>query len=309
LSMLNGRRNHASALPQRPNGCNLVRLAQLRNTVLPLQRWQFCNDLQAHHAKPLASHGGKVVIFQFDQTRITVNVPDRTALAAGVSAHLRAGQGFALATINLDHLVKLTHDPAFRTAYAAQTLVVADGNPIVWLSRLARRPVTLVPGSDMVIPLARLAAAAGVKVALVGSSDAALAGAATHLAATASGIKITTQIAPPYGFDPGGPDADRILRQLQSDHIGLCFIALGAPKQELFAARGRSLAPNVGFASVGAGLDFLAGNQTRAPAWVRAIAMEWLWRALSSPRRLIPRYAACAAILPAQIIAAWKLRP
>jgi N-acetylglucosaminyldiphosphoundecaprenol N-acetyl-beta-D-mannosaminyltransferase len=248
------------------------------------------------------------VKFQFDQTEIAVNLPDRAALEAAVSAHLRAGIGFALATINLDHLVKLTHDPSFRVAYAAQTMVVADGNPIVWLSRLARHPVALVPGSDMVIPLARLAAAAGVKVALVGSSDAALTGAATHLQAMAPGINITTKIAPPYGFDPAGADADLILRQLQSDHIGLCFIALGAPKQEHFAARGRALAPDVGFASVGAGLDFLAGSQTRAPAWVRAIAMEWLWRALSNPRRMIPRYAACAVILPAQIIAAWKMR-
>jgi N-acetylglucosaminyldiphosphoundecaprenol N-acetyl-beta-D-mannosaminyltransferase len=256
-----------------------------------------------------AAASTSAVKFQFDQTQITVNVPDRAALAAAVSTHLRAGKGFALATINLDHLVKLTHDPAFRAAYAAQTMVVADGNPIVWLSRLARHPVALVPGSDMVIPLARLAAAAGVKVALVGSSAAALAGAATHLRATEPGLTIATQIAPPYGFDPNGADADRILRQLQADHIGLCFIALGAPKQEHFAARGRHLAPDVGFASVGAGLDFLSGKQTRAPAWVRAIAMEWLWRALSSPRRLIPRYAACAAILPAQIIAAWKLRP
>jgi N-acetylglucosaminyldiphosphoundecaprenol N-acetyl-beta-D-mannosaminyltransferase len=254
-------------------------------------------------------HGSVAVKFQFDQTQITVNLPDRAALQAAVSAHLRAGQGFALATINLDHLVKLTQDPAFRAAYAAQTMVVADGNPIVWLSRLARRPVALVPGSDMVIPLARLATAAGVKVALVGSSDAALDAAAAQLRAAAPGIRVTTQIAPPRGFDPTGTDADRILHQLQSDHIGLCFIALGAPKQELFAARGRSLAPDVGFASVGAGLDFLAGHQTRAPAWVRAIAMEWLWRALSSPRRLIPRYAACAAILPAQIIAAWQMRP
>ena len=252
--------------------------------------------------------GDRSVKFRFDQTEIAINLPDGAALEAAVSAHLRAGQGFALATINLDHLVKLTYDPAFRAAYAAQTMVVADGNPIVWLSHLARRPVALVPGSDMVIPLARLAAAASVKVALVGSSAAALSGAAAQLQATVPGLAIAARIAPPYGFDPTGPDADLILRQLQTDGIGLCFIALGAPKQEHFAARGRGLAPNVGFASVGAGLDFLAGNQTRAPAWVRAIAMEWLWRALSSPRRLIPRYAACAAILPAQIIAAWKRR-
>lgn len=246
--------------------------------------------------------------FRFADTEIVVNLPDSAALLDAVQAQIRSRAGFALATINLDHLVKLRVSDTFRTAYGAQTMVVADGHPIVWLSRLARHPVALVPGSDMVLPLARLAAAEGVPVALVGSSGASLAAASAHLTAAIPGLNVVLQIAPPYGFDPTGPAADAILAQLQTARIGLCFIALGAPKQELFAARGRSLAPDVGFASVGAGLDFLAGEQTRAPAVVRAIAMEWLWRALSSPRRMIPRYAACVAILPGQIVAAWRLR-
>jgi exopolysaccharide biosynthesis WecB/TagA/CpsF family protein len=266
-------------------------------------------------ARAIMLRGGKPIAletrvqFQFDTTRITVNLPDKAALLAAVQTRLRARSGFALATINLDHLVKLRASAAFRAAYSAQTMVVADGNPIVWLSRLARRPVALVPGSDMVLPLARMAADEGASVALVGSSDAALAAAAAHLAAQVPCLTIALQIAPPYGFDPAGPAADAILAQLQAAGIGLCFVALGAPKQEVFAARGRSLAPDVGFASVGAGLDFLGGSQARAPALVRAIAMEWLWRALSSPRRMIPRYAACAAILPGQMMAAWRMRP
>jgi N-acetylglucosaminyldiphosphoundecaprenol N-acetyl-beta-D-mannosaminyltransferase len=248
------------------------------------------------------------VQFRFVSTTITVNLPGSAALLAAVREKFRARAGFALATINLDHLVKLRASEAFRAAYAAQTMVVADGNPIVWLSRIARKPVQLVPGSDMVIPLARLAAEEGVAVALVGSSKESLADAARYLTDLIPGLTIPLKIAPPYGFDPAGAAADQILSQLVAARIGLCFIALGAPKQEVFAARGRALAPDVGFASVGAGLDFLGGSQTRAPGWVRAIAMEWLWRALSSPRRMIPRYAACAAILPGQMLAAWRQR-
>jgi N-acetylglucosaminyldiphosphoundecaprenol N-acetyl-beta-D-mannosaminyltransferase len=248
------------------------------------------------------------VQFQFGSTIISVNLPDSAALLAAVRERFQARAGFALATINLDHLVKLRVSETFRTAYAAQTMVVADGNPIVWLSRLACKPVSLVPGSDMVLPLARLAAEEGVPVALVGSSETSLAAAARYLTEANPGLNVAVQIAPPYGFDPTGDAAALILSQLVAARVGLCFIALGAPKQELFAARGRQLAPDVGFASVGAGLDFLGGSQTRAPAWIRAIAMEWLWRALSSPRRLIPRYAACAAILPGQVLAAWRQR-
>lgn len=246
--------------------------------------------------------------FRFGSTTLRITHADRDALLATVRERLTARQGFAIATINLDHLVKLTRSEAFRRAYAAQDMVVADGNPIVWLSRLAGRPVSLVPGSDMVLPLARECARAGRGLALIGTTDAALLAAEHHLQAHVPGLQVVLRHAPPMGFDPEGAAADVLLRDLVATDAGLCLIALGAPKQEAFAARGRTLAPNVGFASIGAGLDFLAGTQTRAPRWVRAVAMEWLWRALSSPRRLIPRYAACAAILPGQVLAALRLR-
>ena len=122
------------------------------------------------------------------------------------------------------------------------------------------------------------------------------------------GLQVAVRYAPAMGFDPKGPEAAGVLSELAAQEVGLCLIALGSPKQEEFAALGRALAPQVGFASIGAGLDFISGRQTRAPAWVRALAMEWLWRALSAPRRLIPRYAACAAILPVEAAKAWRQR-
>lgn len=246
--------------------------------------------------------------FSFPPHRIAVNVPDHAALLSKVQERLARGEGFALATINLDHLVKLTREPEFRQIYAAQDLVVADGNPVVWLSHLARRPVALLPGSDMVVPLAEVAARAGVPVALLGSTAPALKAAAEELRARVPGLEIAAEIAPPMGFDPTGEAARAILDELAASGAGLTFVALGAPRQEAFAAFGRGIVPTMGFASIGAGLDFLAGTQTRAPRWVRAIAMEWLWRMLTNPRRLFVRYMRCALILPGQMWAAWRLR-
>lgn len=248
------------------------------------------------------------VQFTFHDTQIRVNIPDAEALGAAVRSKLAQGQGFALATINLDHLVKLRGSAPFRQAYAAQDLIVADGNPIVWLSRLAGKPVSLVPGSDMVVPLCRIAAECGVPVSMVGSVTAVLESSAARLKATVPGLKTGLLIAPPMGFAPAGDHAQAILRQLQDQGPSLCLVAMGAPRQEIFAALGRRLAPAVGFASIGAGLDFIAGAQTRAPSLFRALALEWLWRAMSSPRRLVPRYAACAAILPGQAVAALRQR-
>ncbi len=246
------------------------------------------------------------VHFRFDDTTITVNLPHAAALLTEAKARLLAREGFALATINLDHLVKLKSDSQFRKAYAAQDMVVADGNPIVWLSRLARQPVDLVPGSEMVVPLARIAGQSGVKVALVGSTEPALAAAAAALQLEVPGLDIALQLAPAMGFDPDGDEALAILRKLEDAGIGLAFLALGAPKQERLAARGRQIAPHVGFASIGAGLDFLAGTQKRAPLWVQKIAMEWAWRMLSNPRRLVGRYWACFKILPGEALKAMR---
>lgn len=232
-----------------------------------------------------------------------VNVATWQELLDAVATRLRAGQGFSVATLNLDHVVKLHNEVRFQEAYQQQTYVVADGNPIVWLRRLMRQPVELIPGSELVQPLCAMAAEMNVPVALFGSTDDTLSRAADRLANAHDGLRIVLCISPPMGFDPDSTAADETLQQVASSGAGLCFVAMGAPKQEIFAARGCDIAPDCGFVSIGAGLDFIAGSQRRAPKWVQQIAMEWLWRMASNPGRLARRYGACAAILPGL---AWK---
>jgi N-acetylglucosaminyldiphosphoundecaprenol N-acetyl-beta-D-mannosaminyltransferase len=239
---------------------------------------------------------------------VVVNVATRAALFQALRSRCAKGEGFALATLNLDHLTKLPRDTAFAAAYDAQDLIVADGRPVVWLSRLAKQPVELIPGSDLIVPLCELAAELSLPIAYFGSDEDALQRAAEALRTRAPGLEICHIAAPPMGFDPRGTAADAALRDITTSGARLCFLALGAPKQEILAARGREIAPGVGFASVGAGLDFLAGRQRRAPKWMRMLALEWLWRALQNPTRMVPRYARCFAILPGLAVDAWRAR-
>lgn len=239
---------------------------------------------------------------------VTVTIDGWPALERALRTRFAAGEGFALATLNLDHLTKLRIPGPFRAAYDAQDLVTADGNPIVWCSRLAGQPVALLPGSDMILPICRIAAEMDVPLGLVGSTDDSLAGAAEALEAQVPGLRVVAKVAPPMGFDPAGAAADEILRGLSAAGVRLCFLALGAPKQEILAARGRQIAPEIGFASIGAGLDFLSGQQTRAPAWVRRLALEWLWRLLGSPRRMASRYGVAFRDLPGHLWRSWRMR-
>ncbi len=246
--------------------------------------------------------------FEFGSSAIKVNVPDWETLTCEVVHRLENNVGFSMATINLDHLVKLRELKEFRDAYAKQDLVTADGNPIVWMSQIARKPVHLIPGSDTIIPLSRIAAAVGVPVALLGSTDETLNSAALQMEKEIPGLQVTCKISPPMGLEPDGELAVTIIEQVRDSGAKLCILALGSPKQEILAARAREIAPNVGFICTGAGLDFIAGSQIRAPRWVRRLALEWLWRALSSPRRLGPRYIKCLVVLPGQMKRALEQR-
>jgi exopolysaccharide biosynthesis WecB/TagA/CpsF family protein len=240
--------------------------------------------------------------------RVRVTTPDAASLLRDAHARLDVGEGFALATVNLDHLVKLRCDSRFADAYLAHDFVVADGNPIVCLSKLAGRPVGLTPGSELVDPLADLVVRVGAPLALLGSTPEALAAAAEELVRRHPGLQIVAKISPPMGFDPESAAADACLDEVAASGARLCFLALGAPKQEILAARGRVRVPGCGFASVGAGVDFVAGTQTRAPAWTQAIAMEWAWRMLANPRRMAKRYGECFAILPGLAVQALRDR-
>ncbi len=240
---------------------------------------------------------------------VQVTVPDQETLLSDLAARFDRNQGFSIATINLDHVVKLGRDPAFRTAYAQHSHITADGNPIVWLARLAgQSDVSLVPGSELIDPVAALAAKKAVPVGLFGATEASLAAAAEALKDKHPGLEVAYIGAPPMGFDPDGPAADQAISDIGASGARVIFLALGAPKQERFAARAQEALSEVGFLSIGAGLDFVSGAQTRAPAWVRAMAAEWLWRMMLSPKRLAARYGACILALPGLTLRAMQAR-
>ena len=261
-------------------------------------------------AKPDEYRLSKMIWTPSDQVdaRVTVTVASQHALLADLRERLKEQTGFAVATLNLDHVVKLRQNKRFRQAYDKQTHVTADGRPVVWLSRCSGQSVDLVTGSDLVKPLAQLCADMSVPVALFGSTDRVLNAAKATLQDCYPGLVVAATVAPPMGFDPDSAQADALLGDVARSGARVCLLALGAPKQEILAARALKSYPQMGFLSVGASLDFIAGTQVRAPRLMRALAMEWLWRLLRDPRRLAIRYGACLALLPHLLLRAMFTR-
>lgn len=201
-------------------------------------------------------------------------------------------------TLNLDHVVKLRKDATFRAAYRRAELITADGFPIVWACSLKGKRVSRVTGSDLIAPISAEASRSGKSIYLFGSSLQVLGKAFRLLLERNPGLKIAGSFAPPQGFDPTSEDARRCIEMIGNSGADICFVALGAPKQELFSDYGKSFLPNVSFVCIGAGLDFIAGTQVRAPHWMQRWGLEWLWRASSDPRRLLYRYLLCMLALP-----------
>jgi N-acetylglucosaminyldiphosphoundecaprenol N-acetyl-beta-D-mannosaminyltransferase len=239
---------------------------------------------------------------------IVVNVLSPESLIQRVESLLETGRGFAVATLNLDHLVKLRCNSRFRAAYAMHDFVTADGFPIVWAGRIAGLAVVRTTGSDLVEPLAALAAQRGWGVALIGSTEPGISAASARLSAAYPGLRICLERSPAPEFDCFGPEADRLAESVRDFGARLCFVALGAPKQEVFSARLKAVAPSVACFSIGAGIDFISGHQTRAPKIIRQMCMEWAWRLISNPRRMLVRYLNCARVFPAVLWSAIRLR-
>jgi exopolysaccharide biosynthesis WecB/TagA/CpsF family protein len=227
-----------------------------------------------------------------------INIPDQQTAIEAICAGVREKCGFSVFTLNLDHLVKLRTDESFRAAYRSATFVTADGEPVARLARKTNPGIKRTTGADLVLPLARACATHQIPVFLFGTSPGVLASAGERLVQNTDGaLSIVGSFSPAHGFDPQGPDADRAIEMIKKSAAQICFVALGAPKQEIFAARAVQMGAGAGFVCIGAALDFLAGDQIRAPQTVQSMHLEWLWRLASNPRRLALRYAKCAALL------------
>jgi N-acetylglucosaminyldiphosphoundecaprenol N-acetyl-beta-D-mannosaminyltransferase len=208
-----------------------------------------------------------------------------------IAAMIASGRGGAVFTPNVDHVVMADHDERFRRAYEGAALSLADGMPILWAARLLGAPLPeKISGSDLMLPLMRRAEREGWGVYILGGAPGVGATAAERLVARFPGIAIAGFDAP--RIDMNAPEASRadVLARVRASNAHLVLVAFGAPKQELWIAEAAPhLRPAV-LLGVGAAIDFIAGTAKRAPLWMSASGLEWLYRLSREPRRLWRRY-------------------
>lgn len=203
---------------------------------------------------------------------------------------VRSGRSAYVATANLDFVTRAWSDPELQRILMEADLVLTDGFPIVRLApffgpKLKGR----VTGSDLTPMLARRAADEGFSVYGLGSAEGVAEEAMSILKKQYPALKVAGTFSPPYA-PLFSMDHHKILKQLAAAAPDILLVALGSPKQEKFISmhvRGWNVPVAMG---VGASLDFITGEQRRAPAWLRHCCLEWLWRIGCNPKRLFRRY-------------------
>jgi N-acetylglucosaminyldiphosphoundecaprenol N-acetyl-beta-D-mannosaminyltransferase len=195
-----------------------------------------------------------------------------------------------LVTANLDFAAQASEDVELQRILVEAELVLCDGTPLVWASRLTGKPLReRVAGSDLVPRLAAHAEKMGYRIFLLGGEISSLRGAAENLQRRYPGLPPVHYYSPPFAplheFDNR-----QIVDEIRKDRPDILLVAFGCPKQEKWIYMHYRKLGVPCCIGVGATIDFLAGKVSRAPAWMARMGLEWVYRMCQEPRRLAGRY-------------------
>ena len=194
-------------------------------------------------------------------------------------------------TPNVDHIVKLEHDIEFQNVYKEADLILTDGMPLIWISKLKKNPIKeKVSGSDLFPKVCRLASRKGYKVFLLGAAEGVADKAAENLKSKYTGLNIVGTYSPSYGFEKKDEEINKIIKIINNAKPDILAVGLGAPKQEKFLYKYKDRLNVPISLAIGASIDFEAGNVNRAPKWMQKCGLEWFYRLVKEPNRMFKRY-------------------
>lgn len=189
-----------------------------------------------------------------------------------------------IVTANAEIVMLAGKDPDFAKILAEAALVVPDGAGVVWAAKYyGHNMQERVTGYDLTQRLLALSAKIGYKVYMFGGAPGIVEEAADTAGQTYPGINI---IGIHDGFLNSETEA-KIIADIKAKRPDILLVALGVPKQEKWIARNAGKL-NVPIAiGVGGSFDIMAGRLKRAPLWMQQSGLEWLYRLVSQPWRLI----------------------
>jgi exopolysaccharide biosynthesis WecB/TagA/CpsF family protein len=253
---------------------------------MPAQTGSLCFDATAEPKwdVPVATIGG-LPIAVIDRARSAALMVD-TAL----SRRHTGQRPLVFTSANGQVLSMCARDARIRDLFLDADLIHADGMPLVFVSRLfGNTPLPeRVATTDLYHDTALVAQQRGASIYLLGATKAVVDQAVRRTRELYPNLKIA-------GYNSGylrrDGDEERIIADIIQAQPDILWLGLGAPAEQSFAARNRDKLQGVGLIKTSGGLfDFVSGKNTRAPAWMQRLGLEWVYRIYLEPRRLAGRY-------------------
>ena len=194
-------------------------------------------------------------------------------------------------TPNVDHIVRLENDIEFKKVYDHASLVLTDGMPLVWYSRMGGTPIKeKVSGSDLFPAVCKMASYKHYSMFFLGAAEGVAAKAAQVVMTDYPGLDVVGTYSPSLGFENNSDETAKIISMIRDANPDILILALGSPKQEKFYYKIKDSMNVPMTLSIGATLDFIAGNVKRSPKWMSNHGLEWLYRIFQEPSRMSKRY-------------------
>ena len=218
-----------------------------------------------------------------------INVTNMEDTISYITDNLEELKGDYICVSNVHTTVTAYRDKAYRHVQNSGAMALPDGQPLSIVSRKrgfseARR----VPGPDLMPAILDLSQKMGYRHYFYGSTETTLEALRAALLRRFPKLQIAGMYSPPFRELTGEED-EEIVRRINDSGADFVWVALGAPKQEwwMYEHRHRVKALMLG---VGAAFDFTAGTTKRAPMWMQKLCLEWVFRILKDPKRMLPRY-------------------
>jgi N-acetylglucosaminyldiphosphoundecaprenol N-acetyl-beta-D-mannosaminyltransferase len=235
------------------------------------------------HGIPLISVGGLpiAVIDRKDSARLMVEV--------ALSRRGSGGPPPVITSANGQVISMCAREPELRDLFLSADLIHADGMPLVFASRLKCHMALpeRVATTDLFHDVARIAETRGARFYLLGATGEVIERAARNVRQRYPRLAIA-------GVRSGYFTADeesRLVDDINAARPDILWVGMGAPIEQAFALRNRARLAHVGLIKTSGGLfDFLSGKSRRAPLWMQSAGLEWLYRTVLEPRRLLYRY-------------------
>ncbi len=218
----------------------------------------------------------------------TTNIPSAVGAVRSWIEHGDRGRTVTFTTVHM--LVEGMKNPGFLKILQKTDLNLPDGMPLVWYGRRrAGVEIERVCGPEFLPAFCAATADMNLRHFFYGGAEGVAARAAATLKRANPGMEIAGILSPPFRA-LAQEEKDEMVRAINAAKPDVVWVCLGCPKQEDWIDEFRDRLNVPVLLAVGLALDIVAGDKSRAPAALRALGLEWLYRLCQEPRRLWRRY-------------------